>query len=136
MSVFVKKALLLIASTLLPGVVAHAHHSYTRFNMASSVTLEGTIKEFQWTNPHVWIQLLVTDAATGEEKEWSIETDSPNMLARRGWSRKIMQPGDKAKVVLHPLKINATKLEGALESIHVNGVAVGVSSAVAISGGN
>ncbi len=112
-------------TVILLSSTAFAHHSYTRFDMAKTVTLEGTVKEFQWTNPHVWIQLLVKDPATGQEVEWSVESDSPNMLARRGWTRKALQPGDKATMVVHPLKITSSTLSGALDSVLVNGKKIG-----------
>jgi hypothetical protein len=114
-----------VAVILLSSATAIAHHSYTRFDMAKAVMLEGTVKEFQWTNPHVWIQLLVKDPATGRDVEWSIESDSPNMLARRGWTRKALQPGDKATMVVHPLKIASSTLSGALDSVLVNGKKIG-----------
>ena len=114
-----------VAVILLSPAVASAHHSYTRFDMTRTVTLEGTVKEFQWTNPHVWIQLLVKDPATGKDVEWSVESDSPNMLARRGWTRKALQPGDKATLVVHPLKIASSTLSGALDSGIANGKKLG-----------
>jgi hypothetical protein len=114
------------ALMVLSSAVASAHHSYTRFDMKKTLTLEGTVKDFQWTNPHVWIQLLVRDSATGKDVEWSLESDSPIMLKRRGWTRKSLQVGDKAVAVVHPPKIG-TDLSGALESVSVNGQLVGES---------
>lgn len=98
-----------------------AHHSYAQFDREKTVTLEGTIKEFQWTNPHVWIQLTVTDPESGENVEWSIETDSPNMLSRRGWSRTSLQPGDSAVAAVHPQKNAPGSHIGGLGSLLVNG---------------
>jgi hypothetical protein len=112
---------------LLLSPLAFSHHSYTRFDMAKTLTLEGTVKEFQWTNPHVWIQLMVKDPVTGQEVEWSIESDSPNMLTKRGWSRKAIQPGDKAVAVVHPPK-KAADNTGALDSLTINGQLIGGSS--------
>lgn len=109
---------------LLAAPSVFSHHSYTRFDMAKTMTLEGTVKEFQWTNPHVWIQLMVKDPATGQEVEWSLESDSPNMLAKRGWSRKAMQPGDKVVAVVHPPK-KAADNTAALDSLTVNGQKIG-----------
>jgi hypothetical protein len=108
----------------LSSSAAFAHHSYTRFDMNRTVTLAGTVKEYQWTNPHVWIQLVVTDPASGAETEWSIESDSPNMLSRRGWSRHSVKAGDAAVAVIHPTKIKSDN-SGALESLAVNGERVG-----------
>jgi hypothetical protein len=122
----VNKTLLVgIAWLSLTVAAAHAHHSYTMFDLNRTLTLEGTVKEFQWTNPHVWIQVIVKDPATGNETEWSVESDSPNMLKRRGWLRTSLKPGDKAVLVIHPAKLSDKGNRGALESIKVDGKLVG-----------
>jgi hypothetical protein len=92
-------------SALVLGLVAPAlaHHSAKMFDSEHPITLEGTIVEFQWTNPHTWIQVNVPNAQ-GEMEEWSIEGTSPNNLARRGWTRTTFQPGDKVKMVVNPMK--------------------------------
>ena len=82
---------------------ALAHHSYAMFDMSQTVTLQGTIRDFQWTNPHSWIWIDVPDAQ-GAAQQWGIEGMSPNYLARRGWSKHTLRPGDKVSVVIHPLK--------------------------------
>lgn len=82
---------------------AEAHHSYAMFDMGKEVSLVGTIKEFQWTNPHSWIWLDVP-GADGKVEQWGIEGMSPNYLARRGWTKETLKPGDKVTVVIHPLK--------------------------------
>jgi Family of unknown function (DUF6152) len=82
-----------------------AHHSFAMFDNTKEVELQGSIKEFQWTNPHIWIQLMVNEG--GKEVEYSIEGSSPNGLARRGWTRSILKPGDKIKIIIHPLKEGA-----------------------------
>lgn len=102
---------------------AVAHHSYSMFDMQKDIRLEGTIKELQWSNPHIWIQMLVKDES-GAEVEWTIEGGSPNMLSRYGWSRHSLQPGDTAVAVIHPLKKPGPKANargGGLASISVNG---------------
>jgi Family of unknown function (DUF6152) len=101
---------------------AVAHHSFAMFDSQKTITLEGTIKEFQWTNPHTWIQLLVRDAA-GKEVEWSIEGGSVNGLARAGWKRTLLKAGDKATVVIHPLKDGNPG--GSLVTVTVNGQVIG-----------
>jgi hypothetical protein len=78
-----------------------AHHSFGAFDMQKVATIAGTVKDYQWTNPHVWIQLNVVNAK-GKIDEWGFETASPNVLGRRGWSRKLMQPGDKVSITYHP----------------------------------
>ena len=104
------------------SVPAMAHHSFAMFDSQKNLTLDGTIKEFQWTNPHSWIQIVVKDSS-GKAVEWSIEGGSPNGLARQGWTRNSLKPGDKAVVVTHPLKDGTAG--GSLVSVTVNGVAVG-----------
>jgi hypothetical protein len=94
-------AALVVATSLIAGA-AVAHHSYAMFDNKVETTLIGTVKEFQWTNPHSWIQLVVTDAA-GHAVEWSIEGGSPVALAHQGWTPTTFAPGDKVEVVIHPL---------------------------------
>ena len=92
---------------------ASAHHSFAMFDSSKSVTLVGTVKEFQWTNPHTWIQVNVP--TNGKVVEWSIEGGSPNGLARRGWKSSIMKPGDKITVVISPMKDGSNG--GSLKSV-------------------
>ncbi len=80
-----------------------AHHSYAMFDMSQTVTLQGTIRDFQWTNPHSWIWIDVPNAQ-GTAEQWGIEGMSPNFLARRGWSKHTLNPGDKVSILIHPLK--------------------------------
>jgi len=82
---------------------AVAHHSTAMFDMAKNVTLQGTIKEFQWTNPHTFIYIDVPNAGGGVE-EYGIEGMSPNYLARVGWDKHTLSTGDKVELVIHPLK--------------------------------
>ena len=94
---------------LLAGVVmpALAHHSFAMFDMSKSVTLEGTIKQFDWTNPHTFVWVNVVNGK-GETQTWGIEGQSPNFLGRRGWSKNTVKPGDKVSVVISPLKDGRT----------------------------
>jgi hypothetical protein len=81
---------------------ALAHHSFAMFDNSKETVLDGTVSEFQWTNPHTWIQLKVTE--DGQTVEYSIETPSPNELSRRGWTPASLKPGDRAKITIHPLR--------------------------------
>jgi len=90
-------AMLLLSTSLF------AHHSFAAFDMAKTSTLTGVVKEFQWLNPHSWIQMMVKDAS-GNEVEWSIETGSPSSLTRQGWKPKMLKPGDQIIVTMHPLR--------------------------------
>jgi hypothetical protein len=101
---------------------AQAHHSFAMFDVSREVTLDGTVKEFQWTNPHSWVQLMVKDP-TGREVEWSIEGSSPNSLSRFGWTRTSLRTGDRVQAVIHPLKDGS--VGGSLVKITVNGQVVG-----------
>lgn len=92
--------LVLLCSAALPAV---AHHSFAMFDSTHEIWVEGTIKEFQWTNPHTWIQVTVT-GADGKPVEWSLEGGSPSILSRNGWKRTALQPGDKVRILLYPLK--------------------------------
>ena len=88
------------------SVPASAHHSFAMFDAQKSMTLEGTVKEFQWTNPHSWI-LLMVDNAEGKPEQWAIEMGGPAGLARQGWRPKTLTPGMKVKTVIHPLRDGA-----------------------------
>lgn len=76
------------------------------FDASKEVTLTGTVKEFQWTSPHCWIQLLVPDPANANAPpvEWGIEMDNPVGLSRHGWKPRSLQPGDRVTVIAHPLR--------------------------------
>jgi hypothetical protein len=89
-----------VAMTALP---AFAHHSFAMFDAEKKVTLEGTVKEFQWTNPHSWILMTVSNAQ-GQPEQWAIEMGGPSGLARQGWVPKTLTPGMKVKTVIHPLR--------------------------------
>jgi len=93
------------------------------FDQTQEKTLVGTIKEVQWTNPHIWVQVMVKDASSGQLVEWSIEGASPNALSRQGWKRSSLKAGDAVELVIHPLK-NGDK-GGSLIRVSVDGKAVG-----------
>lgn len=89
-------------ASLLVADLAGAHHSFAMFSRDRTVMLQGQVREFQWANPHAWIQVVVTDEQ-GKEKEWSIECGSPNMMLRQGWKSRTLKPGDKVGLVMHPM---------------------------------
>src|SRR5690606_3301224 len=82
---------------------AAAHHSFSVFNMQTEVSITGVVKEVQWTNPHIWVWVDVT-GEDGKVVTWGLEGMSPNFLARRGWSRTTLKPGDNVTVSLRPLR--------------------------------
>ena len=112
-----------LAVAVLAAAPAMAHHSFAMFDNQKTVVLDGTVKEFQWTNPHSWVQIMVKDPATGVETEWSVEGGSPNGLVRQGWKRTSLKPGDKAQITIHPLKDGSRG--GSLVDASVGGVKIG-----------
>jgi Family of unknown function (DUF6152) len=82
---------------------AGAHHSGAMFEPVKSLEFEGTVKEFQWTNPHSWLQVLKPNDQ-GVQEEWSLELGPLVGLARAGWKPRTLQPGDKVKVSFHPMR--------------------------------
>ena len=101
MSVRLCFALALLAAV--QSGAAFAHHSGAMFEPERRITLSGTIKEFQWTNPHAWIQVAVI-GADGKPTDWSFECGSPNTLSRLGWKPATLKPGDKVSIVANPMK--------------------------------
>jgi hypothetical protein len=83
---------------------ALAHHSFAMYEPTKTLTLKGTVKTFQWTNPHVVIWVLVQPDGGGAPQEWSIETTSPGVLTRGGWTRQSIKPGDRVSVTFSPLR--------------------------------
>jgi hypothetical protein len=94
-------ALVLVAAVAAPRYTA-AHHSAAMFDDSKVMELKGTIKEMQWKNPHVWIQVVVDDH--GKPTEWSLEAGSPNTLSRTGWKATTFKSGDQVTVRLNPMK--------------------------------
>lgn len=84
------------------ATAAHAHHSFAMFDATKTMTIKGTVTEFQWTNPHSWIELQVKKK--GKVQSWSFETSSPLNLKRNGWTKQSMKPGDTVSVTFHPRK--------------------------------
>ncbi len=96
-----------LAAALLAAHPVFAHHSFAMFELTREIILVGTIKEVQFTNPHVWLQVLVPDGKGGQT-EWSIEAGAPGMLLRTGWKPSTLKPGDAVTVVTHPAKSGAS----------------------------
>lgn len=92
---------LVVAVMFLVAATASAHHSPAAFNLESQVTIQGAISRFDWTNPHVYIY-IGSVTATGEKREWMIETDGTSILTRSGWSRESVAVGDVVTVRANP----------------------------------
>jgi Family of unknown function (DUF6152) len=86
------------AALLVAGTPLFAHHSFAaEFDVKQPITLKGTVTKVEWTNPHVWIYLDVTDAQ-GSVTHWQCENGAPNALARMGWTRHSLNAGDQVTI--------------------------------------
>jgi Family of unknown function (DUF6152) len=92
-----------IAAAALAGP-AIAHHSFAMFDAEKTVTLEGTVKEFEWVNPHSWLRIMVNDEKTGQPAAWALELSSPSRLVTMGMRADSLKPGDVVSVTFHPMK--------------------------------
>ena len=92
-----------LAAGLLAGP-ALAHHSFNMFALDKLVTVSGTVKDYQYKMPHVWLYMTLPKAKGGGTEEWGFECHSPNLVARKGWKINTLKPGDKLTVVMHPMK--------------------------------
>ena len=119
----VRTALGLLLVLSMWGGAASAHHSFAMFDAAQTKTLVGTVKQVQWTNPHIWVQIMVPDPKTGVAAEWSIEGGSPNGLSRQGWRRTSIKEGDAIEMTIHPLKDGTNG--GSIMRATINGQPVG-----------
>jgi hypothetical protein len=93
----------LACAAVLAAQPALAHHSFAMFDTAKRVTMSGTVTAFEWTNPHVYIELDVPDEK-GVVKHWSVELGSPSILMQAGWKFSDVKVNDKITVVLNPLR--------------------------------
>jgi hypothetical protein len=107
--------LLFAALAGLAVLPAAAHHSGAMFDDQKSMTLTGTVRLFQWTNPHCWIQLVVP--AEKGFAEWSVEMGAPMELYRNGWRPGTLKVGDKITVVIRPMR------DGSSGGLYVSAVA-------------
>jgi hypothetical protein len=91
------------AAFIVAASVVSAHHSAAGIDRTKSVTLNGTVKEFRWANPHCWIDLEVPNDQGGTTT-WSIEMTSPTFLLRAGWKSSTIKAGDKVAVTAQPMR--------------------------------
>jgi len=100
-----KKLTVIVAGVwvLLAAASVLAHHSPVMFDRSKKQTINGTVKEFIWTNPHASIQVDVVNAQ-GVSETWGVEMNSPNNLVKQGWKSTILKGGDKVSVVGNPLR--------------------------------
>ena len=108
----------LAAGAVTPIAPASAHHSFALFDVSKLVTLEGTVKKFDWTNPHSWITFEVVGPRNTAE-EWLIELPSAGALAREGWNKNYLKVGEKLVIHVNPLKDG--RKGGSLASFNATG---------------
>jgi len=96
-------SLALSLASVAASTASLAHHSTSMFEPEKRVELKGHVKEFQWTNPHAWIQMTVV-APDGTSTDWSFECGSPNTLSRQGWKPSTLKAGDEITVIANPMK--------------------------------
>src|SRR2546422_8141549 len=97
-------SVLIVAGIIAAGAsLASAHHSAAPFDLRTQKTVAGTVKQVDWTNPHTWVWVDVPNDQ-GAVDTWGFEGMSPNYLARRGWTKSTLKPGDKISVAFRPLR--------------------------------
>jgi hypothetical protein len=103
-----KVQILSIAAIAAPFLTppASAHHSFAMFDAEKTITLNGTVKEIEWTNPHMWLYVMAPDP-TGKVQEYPLEMQGPGQSMKNGWKQDSVHPGDKVTVEMHPLKTGA-----------------------------
>ena len=87
-----------------PFGAASAHHSFAMFDQTKRITIEGTVEEYTWSNPHIWLDVMVPDPEGGELEQWGIASQSPAILYRRGWRPDSIRVGERVVVDIYPMK--------------------------------
>lgn len=87
---------------LMPGS-AQGHHGWTEFDENAEVTVQGTVTDFHYVNPHCVVEFDVRDE-TGHIQKWQGEFSNPGVLSRRGWNAASLEAGDKLTITGHPAK--------------------------------
>jgi hypothetical protein len=98
------KAILSVSCVLIMGVApALAHHSFSMFDREKTVNLNGVVKQFEWTNPHAWLYVMVMDDS-GKAIEYPLEMQGTGQAQKNGWRPDTIKPGDRVSIAMHPLK--------------------------------
>jgi hypothetical protein len=96
-------AALLLSGLTLASTAASAHHSFAMFDASKSVSVNGTVKQVEYANPHVWVYLVVMNNK-GQMETWGMEGGNLGGLYRMGWTKDSVKAGDKITMEVHPLK--------------------------------
>jgi hypothetical protein len=108
-----KRALILAGIAMLVSFTASAHHATAEFDYKTAYRVVGVVKEFQWTNPHSWVQVLVPNDKGGRD-QWGFELGAPLFNARMGWRKNSLTAGEPITVLFCPSR---TRARGTLMSI-------------------
>lgn len=93
----------LFALLALAAGSAQAHHSFGMFDMSANSSVHGTVKTFEWTNPHAWIW-VTADGQDGKRGDWGFECAALSMLRRMGFTKDSFTPGETVTIDFHPVK--------------------------------
>lgn len=96
-------AALLLSGMLFGSTAVYAHHSFAMFDAEKNITVNGTVKQVDYANPHVWVYLTVVNAK-GQPETWGMEGGNLGGLYRMGWTKDAVKAGDKITMQVHPLK--------------------------------
>jgi hypothetical protein len=131
-----RKSLALAGSLMmalgLAAPAALAHHSFAMFDQSQTTAFRGTVKDFQWTNPHAVIWVVNDAKPLATPDVWTIELTSPGNLTRMGWTRHALSAGDKVNVEINPLRDG--QHGGALKRITVLATGAVLTSSLIIPG--
>ncbi len=103
-------SLIAVGIVLTLSAPVFAHHGSAAYETSKSVSITGTVSDFQFVNPHVLISLDVKDPTTGKMEKWQGELTSPNHLARAGWTKSTLKPGDQVTIIGGPAKSGSTTM--------------------------
>ena len=118
----------LCLAALASAAPALAHHSFAMFDQSKRISVAGTVKDFQYTNPHSWV-IVTAVGADGKQTEWGFESEGPSTLLRAGIKHSSISPGDKVTATAFPMRdgrpagslISVTKADGTVVSFHGGG---------------
>lgn len=98
------KAAFLAGIAVVIAAPAFAHHSFAMFDATKTLTMKGTVREFEWTNPHSWLRVMIQDEKLGRPVLWAFELSSPARLITMGMKADSVKAGDEVSVTFHPMK--------------------------------
>ena len=115
------KIALLAVLMMIAATPVVAHHSFAMFDRSRQVSISGTVKAFQYTNPHSWV-IVTVPGANGQDVDWGFESEGPSTLLRAGIKHSSLNPGEKVTAIAYPMRdgrpagslISITKADGAV----------------------